>query len=75
MSDVRLAQWRESLFKTISVGIAAPHGLVSPSKSPIISNGETTSFVLEKSSNESDIDGEVYFSLEPINPSSGSLSS
>lgn len=75
MSDVHLAQRRESLLKTISVGIAAPHGLVSPSKSTTISNEETTSFVLGKSCNESDIGGEVYFSHKPTNPSSERLSS
>ena len=49
--------------------------LASPSKLPIISNEETTSFVLGKSCNESDIGGEVYFSLELTNPSSERLSS
>lgn len=53
--------------KQFLYGITAPNGLASSSKLTTISNGETTTSVLEKSSNESDIDGEVYFSLEPTN--------
>ena len=69
-----LPKRRESLFKTIPVWHHCTNRLASPSKLTTISNEETTTSVLEKSSNESDIGGEVYFSLKPTNLSE-SLSS